>query len=87
MPRGGRVSDAVGMRALQVCKQLVTHCIAMAPTACAAAAPRVRREGAAGRFLYALAALRSPQLAGTVGPRRGAFPSSFVLALAPLAWR
>lgn len=43
------------MRAV-LCKQLVTHCITMAPSACAAC-----REGAAGRFLYALAALGSPR--------------------------
>lgn len=74
IPRGGRVPDAVGMRAV-LCKQLVTHCITMAPSACAAC-----REGAAGRFLYALAALGSPRPAELFLPppclpgRRGGRP-------------
>ncbi|RLW01521.1 hypothetical protein DV515_00007861 [Chloebia gouldiae] len=61
-PREGRVSDAVGMRALQLCKQLVTHCITMAPTACGPAAPL--QGGGCRRFpprTAGASALRAPR--------------------------
>lgn len=70
-PREGRVSDAVGMRALKLCKQLVTHCITMAPTACGPAAPL---QGGGCRPFPLRTGSASALLDSETGwPRRGAF--------------